>query len=350
MIRTDFQQILEFAAQNEVSDVHLVAYHPPIFRIHGELILDQSDPLAPEDVQRLVDSILNEKQRRIFEETFEVEFSHFASADFHFRVNVHREKGHVAATIRIMPSQVRTGSELGLTPGILELARKRSGLVMISGTAGSGKTTTLTAMVNIINNERRAKIITIEDPIEFVYKSNKSLIVQREVGTDTQSFANALKFALRQDPDVVVVGEMRDLESISMAITTAETGHLVFTTLHSGSAVESINRIIDVFPAGKQEQIRVQLADCLVAVVGQILIPKKEYIGRVLATEVLMGTLSVRNLIRRGALGEIRGYMESGETDGMQTLEQSLSGLVNEGMISKETALKYARHPKLLQC
>ncbi len=350
MIRSDFIQILEAAIQADASDVHLVAYHPPIFRIHGELIPDHSDPLEPLEMQRLLYSILTDKQKATFEETWEVEFSYFVSKDFHYRVNIHREKGHAAATVRIMPTQIRTTLELGLPPSVVQLARKRNGLIMVTGTAGSGKTTSLTAMVNIINNERKCKIITIEDPIEYVYKSNKSLIIQREVGSDTLSFTNALKFALRQDPDVVVIGEIRDLESISMALTTAETGHLVLTTLHAASAVESINRIIDVYPAGKQEQIRVQLADCLLAVIGQNLLPRREMLGRVLTCEILVGTLSVRNMIRRGALSEIRGHMEAGADEGMQTLEQSLSALVHEGLVTKETALKYARHSKLLQC
>ncbi len=348
--RSNFNEILEAGSQRDASDVHLVAFHPPIFRIHGELVPDDSAPLDPDEIESIILAVLTDKQKKTFEDFLEVEFSFFASTQFHYRVNIHREKGHVAGTVRIMPTHARSVIELGLPPSIVDLARKRSGLILVTGTAGSGKSTTLASLVNIMNAERKCKVITIEDPIEFVYRSNKSLIIQREVGSDTLSFANALKYSLRQDPDVVVIGEMRDLESISMALTTAETGHLVLATLHSSSAVDSINRIIDVYPAGKQEQIRVQLAECLQAIVGQILVPKKEGEGRALAVEILVGTMSIRNMVRRGALAEIRGHMEAGAEHGMQTLEQHLSFLVNEGTISKDVAIKFARHPKLLQC
>jgi len=352
---TDFKnltgpkELFRLAIVHEATDIHLVAGHPPVFRINGELIPADIPPLDSSMIKQVVYSMLNPAQIADFEANMELDFSYQCFEGYYSRINAHIERGNVAATIRILPSIIRTSEELGLPPVVLDLARKRKGLILISGPAGSGKTTTLTFIVDYINRERRCKIITIEDPIEFVHHSKKGLIIQREVGTHTKSFATGLKYALRQDPDVVVVGEMRDLESISMALTTAETGHLVLTTIHSPDAIESLNRIVDVYPSGKQNQIRVQMAEAIIGIIGQNLIPKASGHGRVLSAEIMILNLAMRNMIRRGAFNELRGHMEGSDVPGMLTLEQSLSNLVHDGMISADVAKEYAKHPKLLQ-
>jgi twitching motility protein PilT len=339
---------VEMAIRYNASDIHLVSDHPPYFRIQGKLRPMELPAMEPTALRELIYEMMTDRQRVIFEQTKEMDFSYFCLKDFFFRVNVHTEKGSIAATIRIMPGLARSLDDLGLPSAVADLTHRLSGLILIVGRAGTGKTTTMTHMIDLINHERQAKIITIEDPIEFVYESKKSLIIQREVGTDTTSFASGLKHALRQDPDVVVVGEMRDLESISMALTTAETGHLVFTTLHAPDALEAINRIIDVYPGDKQNQIRVQLAENLVAIIGQQLLPRRDNTERILASELMVSNLPIRNLIRRNVLSEIRSQMESGR-DNMYTLEQSLSSLVKRGLIHPETAQSYAKFPNLLQ-
>jgi twitching motility protein PilT len=339
---------LDLGIKCQASDIHLVAGRPPIFRIQGKLGPASLPPLDSEELERLIFEMLSDQQKAFFREVPELDFSYRNFSGHSFRVNVHREKGSIAATIRIMSGTLRTMSDLGLPQVVEDFTRRLSGLILIVGRAGSGKTTTMTHMVERINCERQAKIITVEDPIEFFYESKKSLIVQREVGADTLSFAAGLKYALRQDPDVVVIGEMRDLESISMALTTAETGHLVLATLHAPDAVEAVNRIIDVYPGDKQNQIRVQLAENLTAVIGQQLLTRKDAHDRVLATEVLCSNMAVRNLIRRNSLSEIRSQMEAGR-EGMYTLEQGLSHMVKKGLITVETALSHAKYPKLLE-
>ncbi|MCA9409257.1 MAG: PilT/PilU family type 4a pilus ATPase, partial [Candidatus Omnitrophica bacterium] len=264
MSTAKIHDLLVQATQKEASDIHLVVNKPPIFRIHGELTTSELSELSAKDLKEMLVEIMNNRQKQIFNDTKELDFAYYCMDDFQFRVNVHVEKGNIAATIRLISTKIQEAKTLGIPSAIEIMARKRKGLIILSGTAGSGKSTTLNYMINLINNERRCKIITIEDPIELVHKSNKSLIIQREVGSDTNSFAAALKFSLRQDPDVVVIGETRDLESISMALTTAETGHLVITTLHAPDAIETINRIIDVYPSGQREQICTQLAENLV--------------------------------------------------------------------------------------
>ena len=304
-------------------------------------------PLTLDNMQNLLFNMMTEAQRKIFMDNQDIDLSYIGVKDFNFRINAHVEKGHPAATIRILPTVIPSAEQLGIPDIVAKLARKRKGFIIISGSAGSGKTTTMNYMVDLINKERPFKIVMIEDPIEYVHESQKSLIIQREVGTNTQSFATALKHALRQDPDVVVVGEIRDAESISMALTTAETGHLVLTTLHAPDTAESINRILDVYPSGKQNQIRTQLAENLVGIIGQVLIPLQGKEGRVLATEVLIPTMAIRNIIRRGALLEIRGQMVTGD-DGMYTFEQCLSGLIKSGVITKDYAKEFTKFPHYL--
>jgi twitching motility protein PilT len=339
---------VETAIRYNASDIHLVSNHPPYFRIQGKLRPMELPAMEPAALRELLYEMMTDRQRVVYEETKELDFSYFCIRDYFFRVNVHTEKGNIAATIRIMPGLARSLDDLGLPPAVKGLTKHLSGLILIVGRAGTGKTTTLTHMIDLINHDRQAKIITIEDPIEYIYESKQSLIIQREVGTDTISFASGLKYALRQDPDVVVIGEMRDLESISMALTTAETGHLVFTTLHAPDALEAINRIIDVYPGEKQNQIRVQLAENLIAIIGQQLLPRRDTTERILASELMVPNLAIRNLIRRNVLSEIRSQMETGR-DGMYTIEQSLSGLVKRGLIHPESAQSYAKYPNLLQ-
>jgi len=339
--------LLQKAIDNTATDIHLVVGRPPVFRIHGQLQTSSLPILKSEDIHNMLFSMMTEAQRKIFEETQDIDLSYIGVRDFNFRVNGHVEKGRPAANIRILPTTIPTAKFLGLPSIVENLARKRKGFIIICGSAGSGKTTTMNYMVDLINKERPFKIVMIEDPIEYVHEPKKSLIIQREVGTNTQSFASALKHALRQDPDVVVVGEIRDAESISMALTAAETGHLVLTTMHAPDTAESINRILDVYPAGKQNQIRTQIAENLVGIIGQTLIPLQEKSGRVLATEVLIPTLSIRNIIRRGALLEIRGQMVTGD-DGMYTFEQCLTSLIKEGVITKEYAKEFTKFPNYL--
>lgn len=342
------RDILQTAIEKDATDVHLVVNRSVFYRIHGELREGDEQPFTPELLERIIYGMLTPRQKHTFEDNYEVDFSFTCLDDYYFRVNVHIERGYIAATIRIMATEIQSADKLLLPPVLDELVRKKRGLILVTGPAGCGKTTTLTYLVDKINHEHRMKVITIEDPIEYVHTSDKSLIVQREVGSHTQSFHNGLKYALRQDPDVVVIGEMRDLESISMALTTAETGHLVLATLHSPDTIESINRIIDVYPSGKQNQIRVQLAENLLGIVGQQLILNREGTGRVLATEVLISILPIRNLIRRGALNEIRGLMSTMPETGMYHIEHCLSYLVKEKLISEQAAREYAKHPNLL--
>lgn len=340
--------ILEYAISLDSSDVHLVADSPPLFRIHGELLRMDLPVLSPQEIESMVDIMVSEVQKKALMETRELDCSFSCIEDYQFRVNVNFSRGHMAVTIRCTPTDINKILRFELPPVMKKLAQKRRGLVVISGTAGSGKSTTLTYMVDLINRERKCKVITIEDPIEYTHKQQNSLIMQREVGTDTLAFANALKYCLRQDPDVVVIGEVRDFESISMALTTAETGHLVITTVHAPDVIETLNRIIDVYPIGFREQISTQLAGNLLGVINQVLVPKKKSEGRLLATELLTTTISIRNLIRRGAFNELRGQMDSEEDESVHTLENCLSDLVRKEKITKETALDYAKYPNLL--
>lgn len=345
----NIKSILEIAVAQDATDVHLVVDNPIIFRMYGDLVPVSAQVLEAPQLESILFQMITDKQKTFFQENMELDFSYSGIKGYFFRVNAHIEKGNIGITIRILPTQMRSPQQLGLPLAIYQLIKKRKGLVVITGPAGSGKTTTLNCMLDMINHERKCKIITIEDPIEFVHQSKKSLIIQREVGAHTKSFGSALKYTLRQDPDIVVIGEMRDLESISMALTTAETGHLVITTLHAPDTIEAINRIIDVYPDVQQNQVRMQLADNLAAIMGQHLIQNKGSLGRVLASEVLISTISIRNMIRRGALVEIRGQMGTEEEIGMHTFEQSLSRLVQQDLIERQTALEYAKYPSMLK-
>ena len=349
MTQNDFKSIIESAIQYSASDIHLYPNKPPILRVNGQLTPMDFSGFQPEDLKHLLFGILSDNQKNIFLENKELDFSYSGIEGHQCRVNLHFGEKMVAATIRITPKKILTREELGLPSIIDELCQKRQGLIILSGVAGSGKSTTLTYMIDFINRKRKSKIIIIEDPIEYYHDSNQSLILQREVGTDTNTFATALKYAFRQDPDVVVVGEMRDLESISMALTAAETGHLVLTTAHAPDATETINRIIDVYPSGYRDQILIQLSRNLVGVISQNLIPRKDEKGRVLATEILTSTMPIQNLIRRGALVELRAIMDSDKGSGMHSLEKRLSELLKKDIITEKTAVEYANYQHTLK-
>lgn len=336
--------IVNEALSMNASDIHIKAGRPPYLRINGELIKMNMEPLDKTVLKNMIINMLSDEQKEALTKKKELDFSYRSSHDYQFRVNLCYSQGALAVNFRITNSKIKTLEELGLPPVINSLCMKRKGLIIISGTAGSGKSTTLTYMVDVINRTRRCKIITVEDPIEYIHSSENSLVLQREVGSDTESFIDALKYALRQDPDVLVIGEMRDLDSIAMALTSAETGHLVLTTAHASDAVETINRIIDVFPVDRRQQINVQLAGNLIGVISQSLLPQKEGNSRVLATEVMIASVAIQNLIHRGALNEIRGHMDANVNGQSHTLERCMADMIRRGLISKESAQQYTKN------
>jgi len=324
------------------SDLHLVAGSPPMMRLHGALTQIVEEKVSPEDCQALVSSVLTQDQINQLNKDREIDFAYAMVGVARFRVNACFERGSISATFRNIPDSPPWLEEMGFSPVIAQLTQKARGLVLVTGPTGSGKSTTLAAMINYMNRTRNVRIVTIEDPIEFLHSNIQSIITQRELNRDTHSFSNALRSALRQDPDVILIGEMRDLETIALALTAAETGHLVFGTLHVTSAAESINRIIDVFPPEQQEQIRLQLAGVLEGVLTQTLVPKVDGGGRVCAMEILLGNAAVRNLIRENKPAQITSAMQTGQAIGMQQLDRQLAKYVNDGMITLEAALEKA--------
>jgi twitching motility protein PilT len=341
--------LLTIMIERGASDLHITTGTPPQIRLHGKLTpLTQFERLTPQDTQQLAYSVLNEGQKQKFEEENELDLSFGIQDMARFRCNVYRQRGAVAAAIRVIPIKIRSFDELGLPPVVEQLADRPKGLVLVTGPTGSGKSTTLAAMVDKINNERTEHIMTIEDPIEFIHHHKKCLVNQREVFSDTQSFKNALKYILRQDPDVVLVGEMRDLETVAAALTIAETGHLTLATLHTNSCAQTINRIIDVFPTNQQSQVRAQLSLVLEGVLSQQLIPTADGRGRVLALEIMVTTPAIRNLIREEKIHQIYSAMQAGQKFGMQTMNQSLIELVQKRHISREEALNRTMLPEEL--
>lgn len=331
------------------SDLHITTGISPVVRLNGELRALNYPKLMPNDTRELIYSIMTQEQRDVFERNWEYDFSYSIPGKGRFRVNVYFQRGSVAAAFRTIPAKIPTIEELRLPPVVHEFAMKPRGFVLVTGPTGSGKSTTLAALINIINETRSCHIITIEDPIEFLHPHKKSVINQREVGTDTRSFSNALKYALRQDPDVILIGEMRDLETIQTALTAAETGHLVFATLHTVDAPQTIDRIIDVFPPHQQQQVRVQLAGCLQGIISQQLLPTADGKGRVVACEILVATAGIRNLIREGKTHQIYTAIQTGQKYGMQTLDMALADLVKRGWITYDTALEKCQDPATLK-
>ena len=347
------EDLLKELLDRNGSDLHISSKLPPVIRVDGKLIRTDHPVLSSEDVENLLFPMLSNEQRRRLEQEWELDFSYGIEGLGRFRVNFYKDKGSYAAAFRTIATKAPDLEELGMPPIVTEIAQKPRGLVLVTGPTGSGKSTTLAAMVDYINRTRAEHILTIEDPVEFVHTSKLSIIHQRELGMDTRSFANALKSALREDPDIILVGEMRDHETIALALTAAETGHLVFGTLHTSSASQTIDRIIDVFPEGQQQQIRVQLANSLVAVFAQTLLPKKapdgSKMGRVMAQEIMVVTPAISNLIREAKAAQIYSTIQTSSGSGMQTLESALAELYKSGKVTLEDAMSKSSKPSELK-
>ena len=343
-------ELLEQVLERGASDLHLTAGAPPVIRLHGELERMHEYPvLTPKALQGMIYAILAQKMRERLEQELELDMSYSLPQKARFRVNVYFQRDSVGAAFRLIPYEIKSIESLALPPVVADLARFPRGFVVVTGPTGSGKSTTLASMVDVVNKERSGHIMTVEDPIEFLHKHQKCIVNQREVGADTHGFAPALKHVLRQDPDVILVGEMRDLETISTAITAAETGHLVFATLHTQDAPQTIDRIIDVFPPHQQQQVRVQLATTLQGVVTQQLLQTTDGKGRAAAVEILITTPAVRNLVREGKVHQIYSVMQAGGRFGMQTMDMSIATLVKQGKISQQLAFERCHDPDELQ-
>ena len=332
-------ELCKIAVDSGASDLHLAVPHPPVARINGGLqVLSDYPPLTPESASEILRSVTSDAEREIFYREKELDFSYSVPDVARFRVNASFQKQTISLSLRLVPFAVPALDKLGLPEVCRTLATRPRGLILVAGPTGCGKSTTIAGMINYLNETTYSRIITIEDPIEFFHDDKKCMVIQREVGEDTHSFATGLRQALRQDPDVIVIGELRDRETVSVALTAAETGHLVLGTVHSSSAVQAIERIIDVFPADGQQQARYQLGMVLEGVIFQLLLPRADHQGRVPATEVLLGTVGMKNQIRTNELHQMKSYMEMGKGQGMQTIEQSLSQLVKNGVISNDAA------------
>ena len=342
-------ELLIEALESKASDVHLTVALPPMMRVNGELVAMRDYVLGPDHTEKLCQGMLNQRQRDELAAKGEVDFSYQIPNVSRFRVNVYRQRKSFGAAIRIIMTTIPTIASLKLPKILEDLAMKPRGLVLVTGPTGSGKSTTLAAMIDHINSTRSCHILTLEEPIEYLHKHRKCMINQREVGDDSQSFANGLRAALREDPDVILVGEMRDLETISTAISAAETGHLVLSTLHTTSAAQTIDRIIDVFPPYQQTQIRVQLASVIQGIIAQQLLITADNKGRVAALEILLGTDAVRNTIREGKVHQIQSYIQTGLKLGMMSMDYSLAQLVRQARISNETAFSFCQDPETLQ-
>jgi len=343
-------QLLKTLVDQGGTDLHVTTNSPPQIRIDGVLVPLQLPPMTAAETKQLVYSVLTDSQKHRFEETLELDFSFGVKGLARFRANIFNQRGAVAAAFRTIPWEIRSFKELGLPEVVAAICDRPRGLVLVTGPTGSGKSTTLAAMIDKINSERQEHIVTIEDPIEYLHSHKRCVVNQRELHADTQSFANALRSALRQDPDVVLVGEMRDLETVESALRIAETGHLTFATLHTNSAAQTINRIIDVFPAHQQSQIRAQLSFTLEGILCQALLPRANGQGRVLALEILVPNSAIRNLIREDKVHQLYSVMQTGQTKfGMQTFNQSLATLYFKKQLTLQTALSVSHHPEELQ-
>lgn len=344
----DLKQLLTEAYKQKASDIHLVSGEPPVFRINGEITRQHEKVLRGDEIHEMVISVMNEDQINKFSEEFEIDFAIEIENVSRFRVNAYKNSRGYGAVFRIIPSEILSFETLGLPEQLKRITEYTKGLILVTGPTGSGKSTTLAAILDLINESTRKHIITIEDPVEFVHQSKKCLVHHREVGTHTLSFADALKAALREDPDIVLVGEMRDLETIALALTAAETGILVFGTLHTSSAAKTANRIIDVFPAEEQSQIRSMFADSMEAIVSQTLLKRSDIKGRVAAVEILFNNVAIRNMIRENNIHQINSALDTHSQEGMQSLDMHLYRLFKDNKISKEEALKHVSDPEVL--
>lgn len=342
----DISELLAFSVKNSASDLHLSAGLPPMIRVHGEVRRINLPNLTHQDVHGMIYDIMNDGQRKAYEEALECDFSFEIPGLARFRVNAFNQDRGAAAVFRTIPSKVLTLEDLNAPKIFGELALRPRGLVLVTGPTGSGKSTTLAAIVNHINEHEYGHILTIEDPIEFVHEPKRCLINQREVGANTHSFDNALRSALREDPDVILVGEMRDLETIRLALTAAETGHLVFGTVHTSSAAKTIDRVVDVFPSEEKEMVRAMLSESLIAVITQTLLKRKDQSGRIAAHEIMVATPAIRNLIRENKIAQMYSAIQTGGGFGMQTLDQNLTNLVRSNVISSVTARSAAKTPE----
>jgi twitching motility protein PilT len=348
-LNVSVQDFLNRLLELDGSDLHLTAGAPPTVRVHGDLMrLDEYPLLDPEGLRQLIYAILPQRHRERFEQDLELDTSYSLPGKARFRVNVYMQRDAIGAALRLIPYEIRSLEQLGMPANMADLARLPRGLVLVTGPTGSGKSTTLAAMIDVVNQEKPVHIMTVEDPIEYLHQHKTAIVNQREVGADTKSFGDALKHVLRQDPDVVLVGEMRDLETISTAVTAAETGHLVFATLHTQDAPQTIDRIIDAFPPYQQQQIRTQLSTSLQGVITQQLLQTWDGKGRVCASEVMIATPAIRNLIREGKVHQIYSSMQAGGRYGMRTMDQALASLVMAGRISWELGLQRCHDPQEL--
>lgn len=352
MPKVDFAQLLITAIEKKASDLHLTVGNPPMLRIHGSIqsIGDNAEPLTQEDLHASLYDILTEDQRKRLERDKELDFALELKNVGRFRANLFYTRRGEGAAFRYIPTQIKSMKELGLPEETMKsICDRKKGLVLVTGPTGSGKSTTLAALVDYINSNRPDHIITIEDPIEFIHEHKKCIVNQREVGTNTQSFSNALRSALREDPDVILVGEMRDLETISLALTAAETGHLVFGTLHTMSAPKTVDRVIDVFSPEQQQQVRVMFAEAIVAVISQVLLKRRDGTGRIAALEIMIATVAVKNLIREGKTHQLPSIIQTSQRLGMQNMDQILKNLAMNGRVDMKEAKTYAANPDLFE-
>jgi len=336
------EDLLKKALELGASDLHITVGIPPTFRRDGRLSTIDDQRLLPADTEELVRNMLNDEQWKIFQEIGELDLSFSLQGTARFRVNVYKQRGTCCAAIRMVNLNIPSLDQLGLPDIVKELGRRTKGLILVTGPTGSGKSTTLASIIDMINKERDCHILTLEDPIEYLHKHNKSIVNQREIGNDSHSYAAALRAALREDPDVILVGEMRDIETIAIAVTAAETGHLVLSTLHTIGAANTIDRVIDVFPPHQQQQIRVQLSSVLQGVISQQLLPRRDMPGRVAAIEIMVATPAIRNLVREGKTYQINSQIQTGAKFGMQTMDGSIASLYKKGIISQDEAVTHA--------
>ncbi len=361
-MNVDLDEILKYAAKYGASDLHITAGNPPIIRVNGRLKRIPGPNLTPEEIRTLIFTILSEEQKAKLDQKREldlsyswgnvppyIKFDYQTSDRVRARVNVFLEIGGIGAAFRIIPARIRTLDELPAPESLKELTRKYKGLVLVTGPTGCGKSTTLASMIDFIDHEGCERIITIEDPIEYIFQGKNCLISQREIGIHSNSFASALRACLREDPDVIFVGEMRDLETISLALTAAETGHLVLSTLHTNNVAETVDRVIDVFPAEQHNYVRQIFANVIMGIISQVLVPRKDGRGRVSAMEVLIATPAIRNQIREAKSYQIQSLVQTGSQHGMQTMDQSLANLLRKGLISHQTALEYSIDKKMFK-